>query len=70
MDKFLGKPKSQKAAATMEEEDTLEEDISEEESEGMEEARIAATNTDTLAQLLEQQKALTEEIAKWREEGF
>ena len=70
MDKFLGKPKNQKAAATMEEEDPFEEGISEEESDGLEEARVAATNIDTLAQLLEQQKALTEEIAKWREEGF
>ena len=70
MDKFLGKPKSQKAAAMMEEEDPSEEGISKEESDGLEEARVAATNTDTLAQLLEQQKALMEEIAKWREEGF
>jgi Retrotransposon gag protein len=70
MDKFLGKPKGQKAAMTMEEEDPYEEDMSEEEPEELEEAQAAATSDDALAQLLEQQKALTEEIAKWREEGF
>ena len=70
MDKFLGKPKGQKAAATTEEEDPYEESVSEEESEELKEAWVAATNNNTLAQLLEQQKTLTEEIAKWREEGF
>jgi hypothetical protein len=52
------------------EEDPFEESVSEEESDGLEEARVAAMSGDTLAQLLEQQKALTEQIAKWREEDF
>ena len=72
IDKFLGKPKSQKAAATVEEaEDLFDESLSEEEEpEALEEARVAATSSDTLAQLLEQQKVLAEQIAKWREEDF
>ena len=72
IDKFLGKPKGQKAAATVgDEEDLFEEDLSEEEEpEGLEEARVAATDSDALAQILEQQKVLMERIADWKGEDF
>jgi hypothetical protein len=72
IDKFLGKPKGQKAAATVgDEEDLFEEDLSEEEEpEGLEEARVAMTDSDALAQILEQQKVLMERIADWKGEDF
>ncbi|KAH9986440.1 hypothetical protein BJV77DRAFT_1061805 [Russula vinacea] len=64
-------PKSQKAAATQEEEEVVVEDLSDDSlEEEEEEVKIAATSSDTLTQLLEQQKALAEQIAKWREEDF
>ena len=69
--RYMGKPKSQKAAATQEEEEVVVEDLSDDSlEEEEEEVKIAATSSDTLTQLLEQQKALAEQIAKWREEDF
>ena len=69
--RYMGKPKSQKAAATQEEEEVVVEDLSDDSlEEEEEEVKIAATSSNTLTQLLEQQKALAEQIAKWREEDF
>ena len=69
MDKFLGRAKSQKVAAV------LEGDISDAEApEGNqpsgEEAGTVLTARPTLAQLLAQQSALTEQIGEWKEEDF
>jgi hypothetical protein len=69
--RYMGRPKSQKVAATQEEEEILVEDLSEGSStEENEEAKVATTSSDTLTQLLEQQKVLAEQIAKWLEEDF
>jgi hypothetical protein len=70
MDKFIGKSKSQKVVATDEGDgeglnSPLEEVLEEFEGEG-----AAATNTITLAQLMEQQKALANQIAALREQDF
>ena len=70
LSKYMRQPKSQKAAATSEEEDPFEVDLFEEEPEEVEEARVAATHPDILTQLLEQQKELAGQIAKWRAEDF
>jgi hypothetical protein len=71
MDKFMGRPKSQKAAATgVEIGGSDEEPFEECEEEEVEPAEIKATNSTTLAQLLEQQKALAAQIATLREEDF
>jgi hypothetical protein len=65
LSKYMRQPKGQKAAAMVDEEDPFEVDLFEEEPEEVEEARVAATHPDILTQLLEQQKVLTEQIAKW-----
>jgi Retrotransposon gag protein len=69
MEKFMGKPKGQKAAATDQGEEvgtsTPDEGSGEPEGEG-----LAATTAITLAQLVEQQKALAEQIAALREQDF
>ena len=68
MDKFMGKPKSQKAAATAT--DGLSSDEEFLLSEGEEKAEVAATNATDLTQLLEQQNALADQIAAAREQDF
>jgi len=68
MDKFLGRPKGQKAAATGEEE-LLDDEVSDIWSQASEGEAVAATST-TLAQLVEQQKTLAEQIAMLREQDF
>jgi Retrotransposon gag protein len=71
IDKYMGRPKSQKTAAMLGEGDPFEEDFlegePEEEAKG---AQVAATYPNALTQLLEQQKALADQITAWREEGF
>jgi hypothetical protein len=69
MDKFLGRPKSQKAAASGLEGLSDDEDfpISDGEDEG---AAVAATSSSTLSQLLEQQKSLADQIAVLRAQDF
>jgi len=69
MDKFMGRPKKQKVAATVEENEMdlglLGESLGELEKEG-----IVATNVATLAQLIQQQKVLTEQIVALRKQDF
>jgi hypothetical protein len=71
MDKFLGRPKGQKAAATREGnkvEVEAELGIPEKESEWQE--GIAATQMKSLAQLMEQQKALADQIVALCKQDF
>ena len=72
MDKFLGKARGQQVAAMMEEMEREAESpgLSSGESEEGEKEQVAATNEVTLAQLLEQQKALADQIAAWRQQDF
>jgi Retrotransposon gag protein len=72
MDKFLGKPKGQKAAATMKGKEGEMELEPEEISEMLEveEMVSASTTTTMLAQLVEHQKALAEQIAALRDQDF
>jgi hypothetical protein len=72
MDKFLGKARGQQVAAMMEEIEREAESpgLSSGESEEGEKEQVAATNEVTLAQLLEQQKALADQIAAWRQQDF
>jgi hypothetical protein len=69
MDKFLGRSKTQKVAA-VEMEGAMEVDtpVNEEVSDESDMAETVASAT--LTQLLEQQKALSDQIAAWREEDF
>jgi hypothetical protein len=69
MDKFMERPKSQKAAASGLEglSDDEEFPISDGEDEG---AALAATSSSTLSQLLEQQKSLADQIAVLRAQDF
>jgi hypothetical protein len=69
MDKFLGRPRSQKLAAVLEGE-VLDAETSEGSQLSREEAGVEPTVHPTLAQLLAQQSVLTEQIAEWREEDF
>ena len=69
MDKFLGRPKSQKVAAVVEEED-LDAEMPEGGQLGGGEMEATPTARATLAQLLAQQSVLTERIAEWKEEDF
>jgi hypothetical protein len=69
MDKFMGKPKAQKAAATGEVEVSDEETLGEM-SEGSEDMETVAANTITLTQLVEQQKILAEQITALRDQDF
>ena len=69
MDKFLGRSKTQKAAATGGEESTDNEGL-EEASESSEKAEVVAATLSLLAQLIKQQKALTKQIAAWCEQDF
>ena len=69
MDKFLGRPKSQKVAAVLEEED-LDADMPEGGQLGGGEVEETPAARATLAQLLAQQNTLTERIAEWKEEDF
>jgi hypothetical protein len=69
MDKFMGKPKGQKAAATVERDDGEPELSPDEVFEESEEESVVAT-TLTLARLVEQQKALADQIAALREKDF
>jgi hypothetical protein len=70
MDRFMGKPKGQKAAATVERDDgELSPDEAFAESEEEEES-AAATTTLMLARLVEQQKALADQIAALHEQDF
>jgi hypothetical protein len=71
MDKFLGRPKGQKAAATGEgNEVEVEVEVGTPEEEPKWEEGIAATQARSLAQLMEQQKALAKQIAALREQDF
>lgn len=80
MEKFAGRPKGQKIAGTEEFEEEVGSDSFEEVSGALEPAEtavVAATTTNALTQLLEQQKALAEQqksladqIAAWREQDF
>jgi hypothetical protein len=80
MEKFVGRPKGQKVAATEEIESGAGVEGFEEVSEELEQtdtAVTAATAVNALAQLLEQQKSLAEQqkaladqIAAWREQDF
>jgi len=69
MDKLMGKPKGQKVAATRED---IGKEISTLENSGEENEtqKIASTSARTLAQLLEQQKALADQIMAWRTQDF
>jgi hypothetical protein len=69
MDKFMGRPKGQKAAATSEVGE-VEVSTPEEISEDSEKETAAASTMTTLGQLMEQQKALADQIAAWREQDF
>jgi hypothetical protein len=69
MDKFTGRPKSQKAAATGEG-GSMEIDTPGETSKGSEKTETIATTAATLTQLLEQQKILANQIATLRKEDF
>lgn len=68
MDRFLGHLKGQKAMATREEE-TLNSEISDMLSQALEGEVVAATSM-TLAQLVEQQKTLAEQIATFHKQDF
>jgi hypothetical protein len=71
MDKFLGKPKGQKAAATGEgNEVEVEVELGTPEEESEWEEGIAATHAKSLTQLMEQQKALAEQIVALCEQDF
>ena len=69
MDKFLGRPKSQKVAAVLEEEE-LDIEMPEGGQLGGREMEVTPTTRATLAQLLAQQSVLMEWIAEWKEEDF
>jgi len=72
MDKFMGKPKTQKVAATVGE--TQEKEQRAEQGEqgwGVEENQAASGDSSLLlSQLLEQQRELSERIATWEGSGF
>ena len=68
MDKFLGHPKGQKAAARGEEE-ASESEMSDMLLQALEGEAVAATLM-TLVQLVEQQKMLAEQIAPLHEQDF
>jgi Retrotransposon gag protein len=68
-DKFAGRSKTQKVAAIGEEESVSVETTDEESGSSDEKEAIAATQA-TLTQLLEQQKALSEQIVVLREQDF
>jgi hypothetical protein len=70
MDKFMGKPKGQKAAATVERDDGESELSPNETFKESEEESASVTTTLTLARLVEQQKALADQIAALCEEDF
>jgi hypothetical protein len=70
MDKFMGKPKGQKAAAAVEREDGEPELSPDKVFEESKEENAAATTTLTLARLVEQQKALADQIVALRKEDF
>jgi hypothetical protein len=71
MDKFLGRPKGQKAAAMEgESEVEVEEEVGTPEEESEWGQSIAATQAKSLAQLMEQQKTLADQIAALREQDF
>jgi hypothetical protein len=70
MDKFMGKSKSQKAVVTDKGDGEGLNSPLEEVSEEFEGEGAAATNTITLAQLMEQQKALADQIAALCEQDF
>ena len=65
LSKYMCQPKSQKAAVTSKEKDPFKVDLFEEEPEEVEEAQVVATHPNILTQLLEQQKELAGQIAKW-----
>ena len=69
MDKFLGRPKSQRVAVVLEE-TALDVDLSEDNQGREDETDMVPTACATLTQLLAQQSALTEWIAEWKEEDF
>ena len=73
MDKFMGRPRSQKAAATTieglsDDEELLGESLAGEEEEGK--AAIATTGSPILTQLLKQQKALADQIMAMCDQDF
>jgi hypothetical protein len=71
MDKFLGRPKGQKAAATGEgNEVEVEAEVGTPEEEPEWEEGIAVTQARSLAQLMEQQKVLAEQIAALHKQDF
>ena len=71
MDKFMGKAKGQVVAALLEElEEEAREPELELEVEAPAKAEVAASANVTLAQLLEQQKTLADQILAWREQDF
>ena len=70
MDKFLGKPKGQRAAATIVKGSGKERNSPEEATERSESEGAAATTATTLAKLMEQQKTLSDQIAALCELDF
>lgn len=72
MDKFLGRAKSQKAAAAtvLAEEGGAEVDASDITSQKSDDVETIASSSSVLTQLLEQQKTLTDQITAWRDADF
>lgn len=72
MDKFLGRAKAQKAAATsvVAEEGGVEIDVSDLTSQKSDDVETIASTSTSLTQLVEQQKNLVEQINAWRELDF
>jgi hypothetical protein len=70
MDKFLGKPKGQKAAAMVRAEERELNSRPEEVSEGLGAEETASATTTTLAQLMEHQKVLADQIAALHNQDF
>ena len=69
MDKFMGRPKAQKAAATGDGLSSNDESLTTTPEESKD-AKVAAMNMTILSQLLEQQKTLADQITALREQDF
>jgi hypothetical protein len=70
MDKFLGKPKGQKAVATIREGEGELNSEPEEASKGSGTEETVSVMMTTLAQLMEHQKVLADQIAALRDQDF
>jgi hypothetical protein len=71
MDKFLGQAKTQKAAAVIQaEEESMGLNTSDKGLLRFDDAESIALTSTTLAQIVEQQKNLTEQITAWRNSDF